>query len=229
MVLFIVTRWQRIGAFMSFKSKAKYMLSFSIINFALYFLIQSMVTQHQFDLMTTLDEVIPFMPEHIWIYHSILPVIAVTMLLLVKSKKTFFMTFWTCVAAMAVLNISYLLFPSFYPRPEFEINTLSELLVDMTRKIDGANNTFPSGHVTFAWVMFWGICHTKLATELKGIKSLYCLWALGISMSTLVLKQHYIVDVFSGFSLALTCFFLVKSVIEYYNLYEEIENLETSQ
>jgi len=211
---------------MSFKSKAKYMLSFSIINFALYFWIQSMVTQHQYDLMTTIDEIIPFMPEHIWIYHSILPVIAATMFLLVKSKRNFFVTFWTCVTAMTVLNVSYLMFPSFYPRPEFEINTLSELLVDLTRKIDGANNTFPSGHVTFAWVMFWGVCHTKLANELKGMKSLYCLWALGISMSTLVLKQHYIVDVFSGFCLALTCFFLVKSVLEYYNLYQDTEVLE---
>ena len=208
---------------MSLKSKAKYMLSFSIINFALYFLIQSVVTQHQFDLMTTLDEAIPFMPNHIWIYHSILPVIAMTMLLLVKSRKTFFMTFGTCIAAMAVLNLSYLLFPSFYPRPEFEINTLSELLVDMTRKIDGANNTFPSGHVTFAWIMFWGMCHTKIGIELKGVKSLYCLWAIGISMSTLVLKQHYIVDVLSGFSLAFVCFFLVKSVIEWYDLYEDSE------
>lgn len=211
---------------MSLRSKAKYMLFFSVINFALYFLIQSAVTQHQFDLMTTIDEAIPFMPEHIWIYHSIIPIIAVTMILLVKSRKTFFITFWTCITAMIVLNFSYLMFPSFYPRPEFEINTISEMLVDITRKIDGANNTFPSGHVTFAWTMFWGVCYTKLANELRGVKALYCLWAMGISMSTLVLKQHYIVDVFSGFSLAITCFFLVKSVIDYYNLYEEIDILE---
>jgi len=214
---------------MSIKSKAQYMLFFSIVNFALYFMIQSLVTQHQFDLMTSFDEAIPFMPEHIWIYHSIIPVIAATMLLLVKSKRTFFMTFWTCVTAALVLNASYLLFPSFYPRPEFEINTLSEMMVDLTRRIDGANNTFPSGHVTFAWVLFWGVCFTKLANTFKGLKSLYCLWALGISMSTLVLKQHYLLDVFSGFCLAMTCFFLVKSVIEYYNLYEdEIETLDTA-
>ncbi len=208
---------------MSIASKAKHMLIFSIINFAFYFLIQSYASEHKFDFMTSIDEAIPLMPEHIWIYHSIIPVIFLTMTLLVKSKKTFFTTFWSCVVVATVLNISYILLPSHYPRIPFEVNTLSEMLLDLTRQIDGANNTFPSGHVAFAWTLFMGVRQTKLAENLFGTKSLYLLWAIGISLSTLVLKQHYIVDVFSGISLAFTCYFLVDSFIKYYGLYEQQE------
>ena len=204
---------------MSLKSKASYMMFFSIVNFALYFAIQAVATEHRFDFMTSYDEAIPFMPEHIWIYHSIMPVIAMTMILLVKTKRNFFTTFWSCVLAAAVLNISYILLPAHYPRLSFEINTISEMLVDLTRQIDGANNTFPSGHVTFAWLLFIGASKTKLADIFFGIKPLYLLWALGVSFSTLVLKQHYIVDVLTGISLAYTSYFLVDSAVKRYQLF----------
>jgi membrane-associated phospholipid phosphatase len=212
---------------MSTKVKAKYFFLLSIVNLALYFVVQGYVTKHELDLMTELDSAIPFMPENIWIYHSIFPVIGATMILLVKKRKVFFTTFWSCVLAMAVLNLMYVLFPSFYPRETFEINTISELLLDMTRNIDGANNTFPSGHVTFAWILFWGVFYSKIANTFEGLRSLYMLWAIGISLSTLVLKQHYVVDVVSGFGLAMTIFFLVKSAIESYGLYENDEKVHS--
>ena len=206
---------------MSLTVKAKYMLFFSIINLASYFFIQSVMTQHEFDFMTSFDEAIPFMPEHIWIYHSMLPVIVVTTMLLIKTKRLFFSTFWSCILAAVILNLSYIYLPSHYPRPEFEITTISEVIVDMTRRIDGANNTFPSAHVTYAWILFWGVCKSKIVASIPNLKYLYLLWAIGISLSTLVLKQHYIADVGSGFSLSFACFFLVNSIFEYKNIYDD--------
>ena len=209
------------GVLVSLKSKASYMMFFSIINFALYFVIQAFATEHKFDFMTSYDEAIPFMPEHIWIYHSIMPVIVATMTLLVKTRRNFFTTFWSCVVAAVVLNVSHLLLPAHYPRVPFEINSISEMLVELTRQIDGANNTFPSGHVTFAWLLFIGASNTKLADIFAGVKPLYLLWAIGVSLSTLVLKQHYIVDVLTGVSLAYTSYFLVDSVVKRYHFFRD--------
>jgi len=206
------------GVSMSLERKAKYLLAFGIVNFVLYFVIQGVVTQHEYDFMTAFDLAVPFLPEYIWIYHSILPVIAVTMFLLVQTKRIFMTTFWSFVVAGLVLNTFYLVFPSFYPRTDFEITTISEFLLDFTRRVDGANNTFPSTHVTFSWILFWGVFYSKKAQLFKGLKSLYLLWAIGVSLSTLVLKQHYAVDVLSGISLAATCFFLVKPIIEYFDI-----------
>ena len=135
------------------------------------------------------------------------------MLLVVKSRRLFLTTFWTAIVATCILNFFYVFFPSFYPRADFEIITISEILVDLTRKLDGANNTFPSGHVTFSWVMFWGVFHSTAARTTIGLKSLAFLWAFGVSLSTLVLKQHYVVDVISGIFLATTTFYIAKYII----------------
>ena len=206
---------------MSTKVKAKYLSLFLSVNLLIYFLIQNHVTRNEYDLMTELDHAIPFMPEYIWVYHSIVPVIGGAAILLLKSRKAFFTTLWSFIFATVVLNFFYLYFPSFYPRGEFEPTTVSEIIVEMTRKIDGANNTFPSGHVCFAWLMYWGIFFSEAAKTLRGLRSLFFLWAIGISLSTLVLKQHYIIDVGSGFALATISFFMVKSIIENRKLYEE--------
>ena len=206
---------------MSTGVKAKYLSVFLFINLVVYFLIQRHVTQNDYDLMTQIDHAIPFMPQYIWLYHSIVPVIGASMILMVKSKRIFFTTLWSFILATVVLNFFYLYFPSFYPRGEFEPTTISEVVVEITRKIDGANNTFPSGHVCFAWLMYWGVYFSEAARNLRGLRSLFCLWAIGISMSTLVLKQHYIVDVASGFALATISFFMVKSFVETRRLFED--------
>tara|TARA_Y100000593_G_scaffold18175_1_gene36355 strand:+ start:1110 stop:1730 length:621 start_codon:yes stop_codon:yes gene_type:complete len=196
------------------RDKVKYILLMMMFYLGLYVLVQAYVTTHEFDFITEFDEAIPFMPQHVWIYHSMLPVIVATMLLFVHTKRIFFTTFWACLITGLVLNISYVFFPSFYPRPEFEVNTLSEAMVYLTYQVDGSSNTFPSGHVAFAWIMFLGAAHSEAAKRIQGLQALYLLWAIGISLSTLTLKQHYIVDVFSGIFLALISFYISRTFIQ---------------
>ena len=40
----------------------------------------------------------------------------------------------------------------------------------------------------------------------------YIVWAILISVSTLAVKQHYIVDVLAGFMLAAACFYIAKNM-----------------
>ena len=194
--------------------KMRYILFMILLYLGLYVGIQLVVTTHKFDFLTEFDKAVPFMPQHVWIYHSILPIIFATMLILVKTKKVFLTTFYACMIATLILNTSYVLFPSFYPRPDFEVNNLSEAILYMTYKIDGSNNTFPSGHVSFAWIMFFGALSSMAAKKVNGLRSLYLLWAIGISLSTLTLKQHYIVDVLSGIALAAASFYISKTIID---------------
>ena len=121
--------------------KANYVLLFGVINLFTYFLIQDCVT-HKYNFLTDVDKAIPFMPEFVWIYHSLLPVIGVTMVLLVRSKKLFFNAMWACVATTLILHFFYVTFPSFYPRPLFVPQDLSEMLVQVSYDIDNSSNTF---------------------------------------------------------------------------------------
>ena len=184
---------------------------FIILNFFTYFGIQLLVTTGEYDLLTFLDLEIPFVPQFIWIYHTLLPVIIITLLFFIQKKELFFSTIIALLLATSILSFFYILFPSFYPREGFVDNSsVSGLLVELTRKIDSAHNTFPSGHVAFAWLTLFFIGISNCGQKNKLIYWGYFIWASLISIATLTLKQHYIVDVFSGVILAYFCFYISK-------------------
>ena len=161
-----------------------------------------------------MDELIPFNPHFIWIYHTIIPVIALTLVYLIKRKDLFLSSIVAFLLATAVLFFFYIFFPSFYPRDAFVDNsTISGVLVEATRRIDGAQNTFPSSHVTFSWLITFFISISACAKKNKWIYKGYFIWAILISLSTLTLKQHFIVDVVSGIILALLCYLLSKKIV----------------
>ena len=198
--------------------KANYVFLFGAFNLLAYFLVQSYVS-NEYNFMTPLDKAIPFMPEFVWIYQSLLPVIAVTMVLLVKSKRLFFNTFWACLAATFIIHVFWISFPSFYPRPELIPEGISEALVQFSYDIDNSSNTFPSGHVAFAWIMFFGVRGSQKAKEVQGLARLYLLWAIGVSLSTLAIKMHYVVDIVGGIAVASFCFYTMRELIKRYNWY----------
>ena len=198
--------------------KANYMLVFGICNLFVYFLVQSYVS-NEYSFLTSFDLAFPFMPEFVWIYQSLLPVIALTMVLLVKSKRLFFNTFWACLVSTLIIHIVWILFPSFYPRPEIDPSTLSEKMVELSYIIDNSSNTFPSGHVAFAWIMYLGARQSELAKTTTGLSSLYLLWAVGVSLSTMAIKMHYAVDILGGFAVAIFCFYLIGALITRFNWY----------
>ena len=107
----------------------------------------------------------------------------------------------------------YVFFPSFYPRESFvDVSTISGWLIEITRSIDGPHNTFPSGHVTFAWLLVFFVSLSQYTRKYSWIKVLYFSWATLISISTLTLKQHFVVDVLSGLALASLSYYLGRKI-----------------
>lgn len=195
---------------MSIVTKLCYIATILVLYLMGYTTVQGLVQVGQFDFYTSADSLLPLIPEFVWVYHSIVPVMFITMVGIVKDRQLFFNMFWACFTAAVVLNISYILLPAFYPRQAFEVQTLSGYILEITRQMDGAQNTFPSGHVTFSWLILFAASEA-LAT--RRVRLIYFLWTLAVTLSTLVLKQHYIVDVFSGILLAYGVFYLVKRLM----------------
>jgi membrane-associated phospholipid phosphatase len=200
--------------------RIRYMVLFGIFTLGSYFFIQDYVT-HEYDFLTPIDKAFPFMPDFVWLYHSLMPAMVVTMILLVKSRRNFFTVFWAGLLATLLINLFYILLPSFYPRPDFIPATLSEHLLYETYQVDNSSNTFPSGHVAYAWLMFYGVIYSMKAKEFPVLGRLYLLWAIGITLSTLAIKAHYIIDVIGGFAVGAFCYYIVKSIIEKRNYYKE--------
>ena len=194
------------GLQLAIETKARYIFAWLILTSVVYFSIQAVVPD-TYSFLTSIDTLIPFLPGFVWLYHTLIPVILWTSIYLIKQRFVFFNTVCALTFSMAVLTCFHLAFPSFYPRQELVYESgfsMSLWLVDVTRQFDAACNTFPSGHVTFSWIMFFCIRLSDAAKRDSRIVILYLFWAIFISISTLVLKQHYIFDVVSGIILAYT-------------------------
>jgi len=148
--------------------------------------------------MTVLDTSIPFMPEFVWMYHTLPVCIFMAMVLCIKKRFLFMRAFWSCVVASSAI----------YPHEAFAVTNAHEYLVDLTRKIDGPANTFPSGHVAFSWLMYLSVRKSKFANNYDYVSRTFLLWAIGISLSTLAIKQHFVADVVSGVVTAFISFHL---------------------
>ena len=192
--------------------KAKYVILFIILNFLAYSLIQYFITINEYSFLTNLDTAIPFIPEFIWVYHTLIPIIGISAIVLIKNRKLFFSTLNGYIIATIILSIFYIFLPSFYPRQLITDSSISSYMVELTRLIDNANNTFPSGHVTFSWLLALFLMKSDCAKRWKWLGPTYLIWATLIAISTLVLKQHYIVDVISGIILATACFYLANAM-----------------
>ena len=198
---------------MSRHGKAMYTGMLFFVYLVVYVTIQYFVQKTQVDYWLEIDGAIPFMPEVVWIYHTLPVLIAMVMVVYIQRRVLFMQTFWACIIAGVVMSIFHIAAPAIYPRVPFEVTNVHETLVEFTRVIDGASNTFPSGHVAFSWLMFLAASKTEYAKENAFIVSFFLLWAIGISLSTLVIKQHFFADVISGILTAVLSFYAARLFI----------------
>ena len=195
---------------MSNTTKVSYIFIVLCLYMLGYTVTQTIIEAGEYDFYTKIDSLIPLMPEFIWVYHSIIPVIITTAVGLVKDKNLFFTMFWSCLIISIVLNMSYMALPSFYPREDFAINNIHDYFLQLTRDLDGSHNTFPSGHVAFSWLMLLTALKTSFISSNRSMRFLYILWVVSVTVSTLTLKQHFIADVLAGIVLSYITFSLVN-------------------
>ena len=180
---------------MSHKAKAKFVFLALLPYFIFYFLLQSIVVfNHSYNLTTQFDKLIPFIPEFVWIYHTIIPVFLLTTIFIIEKKSVFFVALFSSVSAYCLMLVFYTFLPAFYPREDYMAASLSGILVELTRMVDGANNTFPSGHVTFAWLLVLFIGITNYAKKCNWIQPLYIVWACLISAKRFVFQRMLITN-----------------------------------
>ena len=200
---------------MSLTKKAVYTTTLFTVFFLFYFLIQFLVRASEVEFLLRIDSLIPMIPEFIWLYWSLPIQIFLVMVCFIRDKNLFFKTFWSCIISSFLMFCFYLAFPSSYPREVCAAVDISSQLLELTRSIDAAHNTFPSSHVTFTWLMYLATTKTKLARRMPSLSLLSLLWTAGITFSTLAVKQHFVMDVIFGCLLAFTIFHFVIRFREY--------------
>lgn len=135
----------------------------------------------RFDPEVAWDALIPFVPLSILVYVSQY-VLLVTAASFAKRHELFFRRLYLVSTAGF---LCFLVFPTQIDRPA-PVNLLYEWLY----RFDPPVNCFPSLHTAIAFVSAAALGPWAFA------------WASGIALSTVLTKQHYLIDTFAGLVLA---------------------------
>jgi membrane-associated phospholipid phosphatase len=118
-------------------------------------------------------------------------------LFLSRTRRAYARTQIACALGSLIAFAVYLAAPMPYPRPALEVDGPLAWLLALEWSIDQPRCTFPSLHVFFAWLMYLG-----LRDEAPRWRPWLLALAVAVSISTVLVKQHFIVDVPGGMALA---------------------------
>ena len=154
-------------------------------------------------LETTVDDWIPLIPAFVFPYVSLYALLAVSLWRFWKADIGAFK-----LAALAVfidLALSYLIYVFFQTKIERPVLTGSDISAAVLRwvySIDKPFNAFPSLHTSLS-----ALCALLWRKAGSSIWPIILLWAMLIIASTVLVKQHYIVDVFGGVAVAIVSYY----------------------
>lgn len=154
----------------------------------------ALATDHRHvELMTDLDRAIPLLPWTAWLYVPFYALGIVVAGFLGRAREELERGAIAAAVGLAICSVGYVLVPSTYPRAEAFLGApTTGLGVDILRfvhAIDPPNNTFPSAHVMIAV-----ICASVALRSSSRWRYLPVCTAVGVALSVLTTKQHYIID-----------------------------------
>ena len=167
---------------------------------------------------TGVDRSIPFVPEFLVIYFGCYVFWAVNYILIARQDRRSVYQFFTGdFISRCVCLVSFLAFPTTNTRPLITGSGLWNQAALWLYSIDAADNLFPSIHCLVSWFCYLGIRGRKEIP--RWYQSVSMVIALLVFASTLLTKQHVIVDVAGGILLAESCFFIGRKT-DLYRIYE---------
>jgi membrane-associated phospholipid phosphatase len=154
------------------------------------------------------DYDIPFVPWMIVVYMSVYVLLVLSVVVLVWRGEPWRLTVFL-LAFVLLWGVADFVW-SAYPTVNVLRPHLSESLVDRVVALNygPGRNTLPSGHNMTAW-----LCAFFFAVEELPWRGLVVVWAVLISTSTLLVRQHYIVDVVVSVPLAFVCLYVVDRAL----------------
>ncbi|HSW37461.1 MAG TPA: phosphatase PAP2 family protein [Candidatus Saccharimonadales bacterium] len=148
---------------------------------------------HLHVLNTSIDKHISFLPVFIIPYLLFLPIFWLVILYAFLTDKSFKSLALTILIVYLASYLIYALFQTYVPRPMAMGQDIFSKLVRLTYRIDKPYNGFPSGHASSAAIMASYFIFTN-----HRCRWLFTIFGLLVVVSTLFVKQHFILDAISG-------------------------------
>jgi membrane-associated phospholipid phosphatase len=155
-----------------------------------------------------LDRMIPFVPLASWPYLSVHPGAACVPLLMVKRRELLQCLLGFSLIAL-VSNIAFFFYPTAITRPETgDVHFLWAWIRDHVRPLCAC----PSLHASLVtFFTLWG--NRMLRDEGRGrLRVVLWVWMMTVLCSTLLTKQHVLLDLVAGMALACVAYFGLEVV-----------------
>ena len=165
------------------------------------------------------DSVVPFLPYSVWVYvseYAYFVAVYVSCKDMVNLNKYFYSFLGLQIVSVAI----FLAWPTTYPREQFplpaQLEAVTHFVFQVLRVTDTPANCCPSLHVSSVYLSSFLFLDNQ-----RNKFPFFFLWGTAIAISTLTTKQHYLVDVVSGFLMAV----LTHGIFHRYVRYRPSSNL----
>ena len=176
-----------------------------VIYLVWFFWLDTTITQPKYIIHAPLDDLIPF-NEWFVIPYCFLLLVAVTALLWWKDTASYDKLCLMMFSGMTFCLIIYMLLPNGLDlRPTVEEIGRSNpamWIMQLLWKADASVNVCPSIHCQSTACMAIAISESKLADERPVLRPIALVWAALICLSTVFTKQHSVLDVVCGLTVA---------------------------
>lgn len=165
------------------------------------------------DISLTLDKEIPYVSAFIFPYIYWYAFIFLGLIfILSKDRKRYLRSLMVIYISMCICYLFYYFYPVEISRPIISNNTLPNKIVNIIYEVDRPLNCFPSIHVLNTYIIM-------RFTRMKDNKSWFIytgLMGILIILSTLFIKQHYVLDGIAAIFIAEIVIALTKKVEDKY-------------
>lgn len=158
----------------------------------------------------TLDDFVPTISEFVYVYYLTFPTLFVMYLYLatVNRADTYNISL-AMIASFAISGFFYYFLQTQMIKPDFvSSGSFADELMIATWNIGYPVNCFPSQHC------FMGISMNIVAFSQKKMKwwarALFSLIGILVILSTVLIKQHFVLDFFASFVILMPIFFIMK-------------------
>jgi membrane-associated phospholipid phosphatase len=192
---------------MQFLHRISYALSIILASFIHFWLNRPRGSEHNVSIF--IDKLIPFsewfsIPYLYWFAYIFLVIIYLSLV----DYKSYFRLVASIVFGMCV---SFLFF-IFYPTTVARVDVLEEgfwgFLMGLIYGNDNPYNCFPSIHVLNAFLATAFLCKSNRRFFIRSFAVISCIL---ISLSTMFVKQHYVLDVVAAFVIGIVLYILFSS------------------
>lgn len=193
---------------------------------ALFFALENRETNNVLLIHTVFDDMIPFCEYFVVFYYFWFIYIIIMILTIYDEKVLFEKTAFFFMVGMTVFLIVSFIMPNGHDlRPEnFARDNVFTGLVKFMYRIDTPTNLLPSIHVFNSLGCHFAFVRTDKYANKKAVKYVSLIVCVLIVMSTMLIKQHSVVDVLSALILgAITYWFSYKKNIpeHFFNLFSK--------